>query len=66
MGHLPVVEWIIPDRGYDADLFPEALKNKGIHPYIQGRKSRGKAVRDDKRRYQRRNRIEIMLGQLKD
>ena len=31
-----------------------------------GRKSRGKAVRYDKRRYRRRNRIEIMFGRLKD
>ncbi|MCA3525191.1 MAG: transposase, partial [Rhodobacter sp.] len=30
------------------------------------RKSRGKAVRYDKRRYERRNRIEIMFGRLKD
>ena len=33
------------------------------HP---GRKSRKKAVKYDKRRYKRRNRIEIMFGRLKD
>lgn len=36
------------------------------HPCIPGRKSRNKAVKHDKRRYKRRNRIEIMFGRLKD
>ncbi len=33
---------------------------------IPGRKSRKTAVKHDKRRYKRRNRIEIMFGRLKD
>jgi transposase len=66
-GSLPEVEWLIADRGYDADWFREALRDKGIRPCIPGRASRGKAVRYDKRRYKRRNhRIEIMFGRLKD
>jgi transposase len=63
---LPSVDWLIADRGYDADWFREALRDKGIRPCIPGRTSRGKAVRYDKRRYKRRNRIEIMFGRLKD
>ena len=63
---LPAAEWLIADRGYDADWFREALGDKGIRPCIPGRKSRGKTVRYDKRRYRRRNRIEIMFGRLKD
>ena len=35
-------------------------------PCIPGRKSRGKPIKPDKRRYKRRNRIEIMFGRLKD
>jgi transposase len=66
LGSLPAAEWLIADRGYDADWFREALKDKGIRPCIPGRKSRGRAVRHDKRRYKRRNRIEIMFGRLKD
>ena len=66
MDSLPAAEWLIADRGYDADWFREALKDKGISPCIPGRKSRGKPVRYDKRRYKRRNRIEIMFGRLKD
>jgi transposase len=65
-GSLPAVDWLIANRGYDADWFREALKDKGIRPCIPGRKTRGKAVRYDKRRYKRRNRIEIMFGRLKD
>lgn len=66
LGSPPAAEWLIADRGYDAGWFREALKDKGIKPCIPGRKSRGKAVRYDKRRYKRRNGIEIMFGRLKD
>ncbi|MGR3633234.1 MAG: IS5 family transposase [Limimaricola soesokkakensis] len=63
---LPVAEWLLADRGYDADWICEALKDKGIKPCIPGRKSRATPVKPDKRRYKRRNRIEIMFGRLKD
>ena len=54
------------DRGFDADWFRNALRDRGIRPCIPGRKSHGKAVGYDKRRYRRRYRIEIMFGRLKD
>ncbi|WP_299085958.1 IS5 family transposase [uncultured Ruegeria sp.] len=63
---LPPADWLLGDRGYDADWFREALNDRGIKPCIPGRKSRDKPVRYDKRRYKRRNRIEIMFGRLKD
>jgi transposase len=66
LGCLPKAEWLLADRGHDADWFREALKDKGIEPCIPGRKSRGKPIKHDKRRYKRRNRIEIMFGRLKD
>ena len=62
LGSLPKAQWLLADRGYDADWFREALKDKGIKRW----KSRGKPIRHDKRRYKRRNRIEIMFGRLKD
>ena len=65
-GGLPPADWLLADRGYDADWFREALNDKGIKPCIPGRKSRAKPVKYDKRRYRRRNRIEIMFGRLKD
>ncbi|WP_253262466.1 MULTISPECIES: IS5 family transposase [unclassified Roseobacter] len=58
---LPKVDWLLGDRGYDADWFREALK-KGIRPCTPGQKQRKKTVKYDKRR----NRIEIMFGRLKD
>ncbi|AOW50457.1 transposase [Acetobacter ascendens] len=61
---LPSAEWMLADRGYDADWFREALEEKGIKPCIPGRKSRAKPVKYDKRKYKRRNRIEIMFGRL--
>jgi transposase len=63
---LPKAQWLLGDRGYDADWFRDALEEKGITPCIPGRKSRTKPVKYDKRRYKSRNRIEIMFGRLKD
>jgi transposase len=37
-----------------------------MNPCVPGRKSRTKPINHDKRRYKRRNRIEIMFGRLKD
>jgi len=63
---LTQVDWLLGDRGYDADRFREALQDKGIRACIPGRKQRKTPVKYDKRRYKRRNRIEIMFGRLKD
>ena len=60
------LQWMLADRGYDADWFRDALQEKGITPCIPGRKIRNKTVKYDKRRYKRRNRIEIMFGRLKE
>lgn len=45
LGSLPAAQWLIADRGYDANCFQKALRDKGIRPCIPGRKSRGKTVR---------------------
>ena len=66
LSSLPNVDWLLGDRGYDADWFREALQDKGIRACIPGRKQRKTTVKYDKRRYKRRNRIEIMFGRLKD
>lgn len=39
LGNLPAAEWMIADRGCDADWFRNVLKDKGIKPCILGRKS---------------------------
>ena len=66
LSSLPKVDWLLGDRGYDADWFRDALKDKGIRACIPGRKQRTTKVKYDKRLYKRRNRIEIMFGRLKD
>jgi transposase len=66
LNSLTNADWLLVDRGYDADWFREALIDKKITPCIPGRKSRDTPVKYDKRRYRKRNRIEIMFGRLKD
>ena len=66
LGGLPAAHWLLADRGYDADWFREALHDRGISACIPSRKARKIPVKYDKRRYKRRNRIEIMFGRLKD
>jgi transposase len=66
LDELPKAQWLLADRGYDADWFREAFEEKGIKPCIPGRKSRNTPIKYDKRRYRRRSRIEIMFGRLKD
>lgn len=66
LSSLPTAGWLLADRGYDADLFREALKSNGINVCISGRKLRNKTIRYEKRRYKRRNRIKIKFGRLKD
>ncbi|WP_111481383.1 IS5 family transposase [Celeribacter halophilus] len=66
LGNMPKAQWLLGDRGYDADWFREALQGMGIRPCIPGRKARKKPIKYDKRRYKRRNRIEVMFGRLKD
>ena len=66
LSSLPKVDWLLGDRGYDADWFREALQDNGLRACIPGRKQCKTPVKYDKRRYKQRNRIEIMFGRLKD
>lgn len=61
LGRLPDAEWLIADRNCDAEWFREILKDGRQQLCIPGRKSSGKVVRYDKRRY----RIEMMFGRPK-
>jgi len=38
LSSLPGVDWLLGDRGHDADRFREALQDKGIRACIPGRK----------------------------
>lgn len=63
---LPEAKWPPADPGHDADRFGDELEAKGIKPCIPGQKSRTTPVTCDRRKYQRRNRIEIMFDRLND
>ena len=63
---LPPADWLIADRGYDADWIRNALSDSEIRVCIPPRKSRTAPIKYDKRRYRRRHRIEIMFGRIKD
>ena len=63
---LPKAQWLLGDRGYDADWFRGALQAQGVQPCTPGRSSCNEPVRYGQRRYRRRSRIEIMFGRLKD
>ena len=62
---MPKAQWLLGDRGYDADWFRDALEEKGVKACIPGRKSRSVPIKYDKRRYRGRSRIEVMFGRLK-
>ncbi len=42
---LPKAQWMLCDRGYDADWYRDALQAKGIMPCILGRKSRNTLIK---------------------
>ena len=66
LSSLPQAKWLLADRGYDADWFRNALKEREITPCIPSRKNRKVAIPHDADRYRQRHRIENMFGRLKD
>ncbi|PZX09831.1 transposase [Palleronia aestuarii] len=62
----PQANWLLADRGCDADWFRNSLSGSRIRACIPPRKSRTIPTKYDKRRYWRRHRIEIMFGRIKD
>ena len=66
LSSLPKAKWLLADRGYDADWFRNALKERKIAPCIPSRKNRKVAIPHDAKRYRQRHRIENMFGRLKD
>lgn len=59
-------EWLLADRAYDTGWVSKETAEKGVRPCIPDRASRGKAVRNTKRRNRRRIRIDGMSGYPKD
>ena len=65
VGTLPAAQLLLADRGYDADWFRKALKDKGISPCIPSRKGR-KVPISHEALYKRRHKIENSFARLKD
>jgi len=63
---LPSAEYMLTDRGHDADWYREALEDKGITPCIPSRKGRKVPISHDETRYRKRHKIENSLARLKD
>ena len=63
---LPDAKVLLADRGYDADWFRKALKDRGIMPCIPSRKMRKMPIPHDPELYKRRHRIENSFARLKD
>ena len=63
---LPRARYMLADRGYDADWFREALRDKGIEPCIPPKKNRKIQTPYDKDLYKKRHKVENMFGRLKD
>lgn len=63
---LPAADWMLADRGYDADWFREGLKEKSIKPCIPSRRNRKDTIQYDTKIYRSRHKIENMFGQPKD
>ena len=62
----PPAKHLLADRGYDADWFREALKDKGIEPCIPPKKNRKIQNHYDKALYKQRHKVENMFGKIKD
>ena len=63
---LPRAQWLLGDRAMTSAGSGTPCRPRASRPAFPGRKNRTEASRYDKRRYKRRNRIEIMFGRLKD
>jgi transposase len=66
LGSLPPAKELLADRGYDANWFRAALKEKGITPCIPSKKNRKHPIEYDKTLYKQRHKIENMFAKLKD
>ena len=60
------VQYLLGDKGYDADALRRALREVGATPVIPGRRNRKRAILYDKRRYRDRHLVENAFCRLKD
>lgn len=63
---LPHSKVLLADRGYDANWFRDALREKGIEPCIPPKKNRKAKIEYDETLYKQRHKVENMFAKLKD
>jgi len=62
----PKAESLLADRGYDADWFRAALKQRGIISCIPSKTNRKEHIPHNTTLYRQRHKVEKMFGKLKD
>jgi transposase len=63
---LPPAGVLLADRGYDADWFRNALKERDIQPCIPSRRCRKTTASHNTDLYRKRHKVENMFARLKD
>ncbi len=58
-------DYLIADRGYDADAFLELLANQGTEAVIPSRKNRKQAREYDHHLYKERHLVECFINKIK-
>ena len=58
-------DYVLADKGYDADHFRAAIRQAHAEPVIPFTKSRAAVSRHDKNLYKERNRVERFFSKLK-
>jgi len=66
IGAMPDAKVLLGDRGYDANLFRNALTARGIEPCIPSKANRKIQIPHNRSLYRKRHKIENMFGRLKD
>jgi transposase len=66
MKDLPDANYLLADKGYDADWFREGLRQRGVEPCIPPMCHRKIQLSYDLDLYKRRHKIENMFARLKD
>lgn len=66
LSSLPPAKSLLADKGYDADLFRDALADRGINVCIPSKSNRKIHIPHDRATYRKRHKIENMFGKLKD
>jgi transposase len=66
LASLPPAGALLADRGYDANWFRNALKDRDIQPCIPPKRNRKTPLSHDANLYRKRHKIENMFARLKD